>query len=254
MLHLEKLTLSLRVRDRTSFINGTHLDYYILSKMVHLHTFIFDIVTECVMIYAQPELSPDDIRRTFIEKGHHVDCYIDYHYRNIGRCHVYSLPFNMERIRHITHSFPGGMFMNVRVLRMCDDYHSFEHGFFAQISRSFPLLSRLTLCNTTEQKEKPSRQLVKPEELSSIIEYSHLVELNCACVHIDYVEQFLSNSNTRLPCLNKLDVQYEHLVTVTENFTRDTTRINCAKLKHITFDHKVAMVHSKNFYLYFPLL
>ena len=57
-------------------------------------------------------------------------------------------------------------------------------------------------------------------------------------VHIDYIEQFLCDSNTRLPCLNKIYISYEQLLNVTENFTRSTTRINCAKLKHIIFHEK----------------
>ncbi len=223
--------------------------------MPYLHTFIFDIVTEHVNINQHLKPSPDDIRRTFIERGYSADCYIDYDYIGSGRCHVYSLPFEMDCIYYITHGFPGGIFRNVRALSLRDFSHSFEHEFFARIARSFPLLSRLTLYNRTEQKEKPLHQLVKPEEASSMIEYSHLVELYYNHdVHIDYVEQFLSNLNTRLPCLSKLHVKYEQLVTVTENFTRNTTRMNCAKLKRIKFDNEVKTVHSKDFYLYFPLL
>jgi hypothetical protein len=246
--YLEKLTLSLRVGKKNSFIDGTYLDNYILSQMLHLHTFHFDIVTEYVSIDGkQPKPTPDDIRRTFIARGYHVDCYIDYQFYNSGRCHVYSLPFQMERICHITHSFPGAMFINVRVLRMKDYDHPFEHTFFAQISRSFPLLSRLMVANIKEQREKD-------EEKSSIIEFSHLVKLAYGGVHIDCVEQFLSDSNTRLPCLNKIYIPYEHLVNVTENFTRNITRSNCAKLKHISFGRKMAMVYSKDYHLYFPLL
>jgi hypothetical protein len=150
-----------------------------------------------------------------------VKCYIyiDYHHNNIGRCHVYSLPFNMERIQHITHSFPVGRFMNVGVLRMFDYFHSFKHNFFAQIPRSFPFLTRLTIWNTIKQKKKSLHQLVKSEEILSIMEYSHLVELTCTFGHMDYVEQFLFNLNIRLSCLSNLHAQYEHLVTVTANFT-----------------------------------
>ncbi len=254
MSHLEKLTLSLRAHDQAKFIDGTYLNNYILSKMPHLQKFIFDIVTAYVQIDQQLKPSSDDIRRTFIQKGYHADCYIDYHFKDMGRCHVYSLPFHMERMGEITHSFPGGMFMNVHVLSMVDYFHSFEHDFFAQISRSFPLLRRLTVCNQIEQKERPSHQLVRPEQASSIIQYSHLVELDCAYVHIDYVEHFLSSLDTRLPCLSKIHVQYDHLVIVTDNFTRNTTSMNCAKLKLINFKDKVSTVHSKDFYLYFPSL
>ncbi len=119
----------------------------------------------------------------------------------------------------------------VRVVRMKDFYHPFEHKFFAQISRSFPLLSRLMLFNAKEQKEEH-------EEKSSIINFSHLVEFACHNVHIDYVEQFLYDSNRRLPCLNKIHISYRDLVSVTENFTSSATSMNCAKLKHILFDQK----------------
>ncbi|CAF1498670.1 unnamed protein product [Rotaria sordida] len=254
MLHLEKLTLSLRIRDRNTFIDGNYLHKYIVSQMSHLHTFIFDIVTENVMGNQLLRPSVDDIRRTFIEKGHCVDCYIDYHYNSIGRCHVYSLPFNMERIYNITHKFPGGMFMNVRVLCVFDYDRPFEHDYFVKISRSFPLLCHLRIINKMPQNDKWPRQLMKPEEAFLIIEYMHLVQLSCIGAHVDYVEQFLCNLNTRLPCLSELHVNYEHLVTVTENFTRNATRMNCSKLEHITFPRKTGIVRSKNFYLYFPLL
>jgi hypothetical protein len=256
MSHLEKLILSVRIRHRNSLIDGTYLDEYIRCHMHHLHTFYFDIVNEFVTINEQLGTS-DAIRRTFNQRGYDVDCYIDYSHSDRGRYHVYSLPFNMDCMHKITNSFPGGIFMNVRLLQMYDDVHPFEHDFFAQISRSFPLLRRLILDNEKEQKEKTSNQLMKSEQASSIIEYSHLVELNFTTVHIDYVEQFLFNLNTRLPCLSKLHVQYEHLVTVTRNFTRNATGINCTKLKHIILNDEVATVPSKppkDFYLYFPSL
>ncbi|CAF3535389.1 unnamed protein product [Rotaria socialis] len=254
MLNMEKLTLSFRVRRRNSFIDGIYLTDQAINYMSHLHTFIFDIANDNTIINAHSKPSSDDIRRTFIERGHHVDCYIDYHTDKIGRCHVYSLPFTMERIHYITSRFPSGMFMNVRVLRVCDIDRSFENTFFAKISCSFPLLSELTVSNTTERLEKPSHQWGKSKEASSIIEYSCLVKLIVLDVHIDYVEQFLSSLNTRLPCLNKLHIRYEHLATVTENFTRDATRINCEKLKCIIFEYDLHLVQSRDFYLYFPFL
>jgi hypothetical protein len=250
MSHLEKLTLSLRVTQRTLFIDGTHLENSISGQIPHLHTFIFDIVNEHVIINEEVSPSFDDIRRTFIQRGYNVDGYIDCQkYSNTmwSRCHVYSLPSNMEYIQQISHSFPGGMFMNVSVLCMRDEYGSFEHSFFAKISHSFPILRRLMIQNKIEQKEKS-------EERSSIIEFSHLVELDCIHVHINYVEQFLSDLNTSLPSLVKLHVRYEHLETITENFIRNATRTNCTKLKSIKFDDETTMVHSKDFYLYFPLL
>ncbi|CAF1409157.1 unnamed protein product [Adineta steineri] len=258
MSNLEKLTLSLSVRRRNSFIDGIYLTDEICSSMPHLHTFIFDIVSYDTIFYVHPKPSSDDVRQTFIENGYHVDCYIDYctdiMTDGLGRCHIYSLPFTMEHIQYISSRFPGGIFGNVRVLRVVDTKRSFGKTFFAKISRSFPLLTRLTVSNTIEQVEKPSWRLKKFNETSSIITYPHLAELVLSDIHIDYVEQFLFSFNTCLPCLNSLDIRYEHLTTVTENFTRDATRMNCAKVKRIVFNRVIHLGQSRNFYLYFPSL
>jgi hypothetical protein len=254
MLNLEKLILSFRARRRTSLIDGTYLTNEILNYMPHLQTFEFDIASENRTMNVFPEPTSEDIRRTFIERGHHVDCYIDYNVDESSRSHIYSLPFTLERIHFITSKFPGGMFMNVRVLRVCDMQRSFEKIFFAKIARSFPLLRRLIVFDLIERLEKPWYQLKKSQETSSIIEFSHLAELILQDVHIDYVEQFLSSANTSLPSLTALTVQYEHLKVVTKNFTRDATRINCAKLKYIFFGKVIHLAQPRNFYLYFPCL
>ena len=254
MLNMENLTLSFRVRRRTSFIDGIYLTNEVFSYMLHLRTFMCDIVSDETIINQNIKPSPDDIRHTFIQNGHHVDCYMDDYTKEIRRCHVYSLPFILEHLQHITSRFPGGTFANVRVLRLRDINRSFEHTFFARIARSFPSLNRLTVLNTTEQIGRPLRQWRKSPEASSIIEYPHLVELYLFNAHIDYVEQFLSSMNTRLPCLYKLWVRYEHLISVTNNFTRDSTRINCAKLNRLIFVETLHLVQSRDFYLYFPSL
>ncbi|CAF2932684.1 unnamed protein product [Rotaria sp. Silwood2] len=43
------------------------------------------------------------------------------------------------------------------------------------------------------------------------------------------IEEFLNNTKIRLPHLMKLTVNYDQLIIVTENFTRDVTRLNCTK-------------------------
>ena len=78
MSQLEKLTLSLIVYDRTSFIDGTHLVNNILNKMSYLHTFIFNIITEYITIDEELLPTPDDIGRPLIQRGYNVNCYIDY--------------------------------------------------------------------------------------------------------------------------------------------------------------------------------
>ncbi|CAF3672654.1 unnamed protein product [Rotaria sp. Silwood1] len=125
MSQLEKLTLSLYAHGRTSFIDGTHLNNDIIRKMPYLHTFIFDIVTEDIII-------------------------------------------------------------------------------------TFPLLEDLTVLNTVNQKKR-SNKLDEHEQTFSIIEYSHLMTLDLIMSHGDYVKQFLFNTNTRLPRLSTLSIDYENL-------------------------------------------
>ena len=45
-------------------------------------------------------------------------------------------------------------------------------------------------------------------------------------------------------------LDYEHLVIVTENFTRDATRQNCIKIAHLTFNRLI--LQSKEMHSYFP--
>lgn len=248
MTQLEKLTLSLNVDQRRTFIEGTHLNKMILSQMSHLKTFIFDIVTHTV-INDENLKTIDDIQSTFVQN---VDGYIDYYQNGTGRCHIYSCPFTMEYLHDITNNFPGGIFMNVRTLFIFDGIRPFEHDFFKRISHSFPLLNSLTVFNSKQQNEKQTRQLYNDEKIFSIIEFPRLSQLNLKDAHFDYVEQFLLDTNTHLPYLDQLKIQYEHLVNLTENFTNNVARVNCAKVKHLLLDKKI--IYSNDFFLYFPLL
>jgi hypothetical protein len=252
MSQLEKLTLSLCVTDRRSFIDGTQLNNDILKKMPLLQSFIFYIVTEDVQMNTELLPSCDDIRRTFVQSGYHMDCYMDYYRTEKGRCHIYSLPFAMERMHTITNNFPGGLFMNVRRVYVCDNF-PFEHNFFARISLSFPLLDSLKISNWCSQRKKFTQQPGEPDQTGLIIIYSHLVKLSFELVDIDYIKQFLVDSNMRLPRLNKLHVDYNQLKAVTDGFTSAASRTKCAKLKHITF-HTTAKEYSKKFCRYFPSL
>jgi len=153
----------------------------------------------------------------------------------------------------VSNNFPGGLFMSVRKLQLYDFFLPFEHDFFARLSQAFPLLNILNVINVNKQKKKLTRQQDEHEQTSSIIEYPHLMHLLLHCVHIDYMKQFLFESNARLPCLNKLSAQYEDVMTATENFTSDAARANCAKLRHITLYSKPT-VYPENFHDCFPSL
>jgi hypothetical protein len=249
MSALEKLTISLCTENRTTFIDGIHLNNEIRSRMSNLSTFIFNILTFNVNFSEDNRPSTDDIRRTFIQETS-FDCYVDYNRRGLGRCHIYSLPLPLTYLQAITNKFPGGQFIHVRIVTLFDTMRPFEYEFFERISRSFPLLKRLTVFNHLEQKG--TWQCLDHEHASPIVKYSHLTELDLDYAHIDYVEQFLTNTRIYVPHLHVIHVQYEHLTTVTKNFTNNMTLLNCAKVKRVVTEE--VMVHSKDFYLYFPSL
>ncbi|CAM4819617.1 unnamed protein product [Rotaria magnacalcarata] len=81
-------------------------------------------------------------------------------------------------------------------------------------------------------------------ELYSVIEYPHLRSLDVRFAHICYVKQFLHESNTRILNLTELKIEYHKLQVVTDNFTRQATRLNGIKIKQLTIDK--AIVHTKD--------
>jgi hypothetical protein len=254
MSRLEIFTLSLVVGDRTSFIDGTHLNNDILSKMPHLRTFTCDIVTEHVIMDKELLPTTDDVRYALIQRGYNVDCYIDYYdARGMGRCHIYSLPFTMERLHRLTNNFSGDRFMNVRRLTVGEAFRPFKYDFFVRISEAFSLLKELSVLNWNSQTKTQLSQLDEYNQISSILEFSHLIILDVCMCHIDYVKQFLFDSNTRLPCLNTLHIAYDNLLSVTQNFTNNAVRVKCSKVRHIFFD-SIPMIYPGNFYDYFSLL
>lgn len=51
--------------------------------------------------------------------------------------------------------------------------------------------------------------------------------------HVDYAEQFLYDKKTSFPALVNLEIEYELLIIVTNNFSNDAVRLNCTKLKRL---------------------
>ncbi|CAF4174561.1 unnamed protein product, partial [Rotaria magnacalcarata] len=100
------------------------------------------------------------------------------------------------------------------------------------------------------QQHKRTSQLNATDQISSIVEFPHLTNLRISSRCIDYMEQFLIDTNTRLPHLVELNSLHEHLVIVTDYFTRDATRRNCVNVENLIFNK--LLVHFRDFYLYFP--
>ena len=72
----------------------------------------------------------------------------------------------------------------------------------------------------------------------------------------------LNESKTRLPSLQELHVNYDQLRVVTNNFSRDATRLNCVNIEELELytldddddDDELITKQSKEFHVYFPSL
>ncbi|UJR25916.1 hypothetical protein I4U23_007264 [Adineta vaga] len=82
--------------------------------------------------------------------------------------------------------------------------------------------------------EKPQNRKESNENLSRI-EYSSLHEIYIDKVHDNYIEEFLFDTKTYLSNNIELFATYESLERVTNNFTRESIRINCAKIDKLYF-------------------
>ena len=240
MVNLAELTLNITIDDESIFLNGTRINDDFLVYMSQLQKFQFHF---CI----KNELySIEDIQRSFTNIGYeNVQCIAE----SIAVqkvWHMFSVPFVFDYLGFIGNTFPNIVFTGVIDLQV-SDMIPFKHEFFVRISRSFPFLKKMAVSNSKPQ----SPILAQSNSDHSIIEYPYLVSLSLEYAHIDYIEQFLNRTKTSLPQLKKLTVNYDPLLIVTENFTRETTRLNCMKVKHLAVDKM--LVHSQEFYTYFPL-
>ncbi len=233
MSNLKKLALNLHIdcREIEVFVDGNNLKKNIISHMPRLNDFVFNI-RSIISLHNQMYLpSNEDIQRTFTSfKNHQVISRVDYFSKDkSGHCHIYTYPYTMTYYENITNNFPGGLFKNVYDIELLDE-RSFEHTFFIRIAQAFPFLKYLTISNRHPQNDKTQDV--------SIIEYPHLITLHLLSVHEDYAEQFLFDTKTCLPSNINLIIDHDLLERVTHNFTRDATRINYSKVKHVQFHLK----------------
>jgi hypothetical protein len=251
MSNLEELTLKISNEDRTSVVDGIVIHNQILVHLARLHKFNFHIRTSTYLNYVEHRLSNDDIQQTFMNIGYqHVRCILYYIDRRVV-CHVFSLPFMFDRLDYIGNRFPPIVFTHVTKLMVYDRF-PFKHEFFIRLAQFFPFLKDLLIRNDKGQSYKSGNVNSDLNQLYSVVEYPYLDSLCVYDCYIDYVEQFLNETKTRLPRLRKLTVMYSVLIMVTKHFTRDTTRLNCAKVKQLII--KTPVNHLKRFYTYFPSL
>ncbi|CAM4741141.1 unnamed protein product [Rotaria magnacalcarata] len=253
MSNLEKLTLYLPIKGRNRVIDGTYVQHDILDYMPQLHSFIFYICTYVETVDLFYKLSNEDIQQTLTNIGQqHVTSIVNYIDSHRAACSIFSLPFQFDYLKNLGNKFPNIIFSYVTHL-LVQDTDPFEHEFFMRIARSFPLLKHLRIFNVESQVLDGLITFSSDNcQLHSIIEYHHLTILNVQYAHRDYVEQFLNETKTFIPCLTEFEFSVDHLKTVTKDFTREETQRNCAKVKRIF--PRGSLVYSKDFFLYFPSL
>ncbi|CAM4804807.1 unnamed protein product [Rotaria magnacalcarata] len=236
MFNLQKLYLQLEIDSYKEFIDGNDLKENIINYMSQLNNFTFNIR----VIKHSPNLmnlpSNEYIQHTFKDfKYNQISSCIGYYQeRGYSYCHIYSYPYRMHYYFNITNNFPGGLFQYVRKVSLYDE-QPFEYEFFLQIAQSFPFMKDLSIINDKPQRNKLSRKSKKinNQDLSIIIKYPYLINLNLFEAHDDYIEQFLVDTDMYLLNNTNLSVHYEALKRVTENFTRHATQINCEKLYRV---------------------
>jgi hypothetical protein len=242
MTNLEKLSLYIFVGQRT-FLDGNYLKNDIINHLPRLNKFTFNI-RSFIYNYDQANLlSNEYIQDTLKGLGdiQVISCVDYFPNERSGQCHFYSYPYTLTYYEYITNNFSGGLFKCVREVSLFDKC-PFEHEFFIRIAHAFPLLKNLSVINQTPQKQKNEHLL--------IIEYRHLTELCFIGSHDDYIDQFLVDAKTCLPKNIRLFVEYDSLKRVTNNFTRDATRVNCCKINYVYIYDEFQI--SKRFTNYFP--
>ena len=226
MLNLEKLDLYLVVSCKNGFLDGNHLKENLLNHLTKLNQLTFNIRSTIRLDNQTNTLSNEDIQSTFKDfANNRILSSVDYFSQmKQGQCHIYSYPYRWKEYHQITNHFPGIISKYVREISLLDE-QSFEHDFFLQISKSFPLLRKLTLINEKAQKNKNHHL--------SITEYPHLSYLSLMDAHDDYIEEFFLQTNTCLPDNLHVTVDYQGFKRVTQDFTSNATRNNCQKLRSL---------------------
>ncbi|CAF2208551.1 unnamed protein product [Rotaria magnacalcarata] len=252
MPNLEKLCLNV-ICDKKTFTDGNELKQNIINHMPRLERFEFYI---CSGIAVRNQIylpSKEDIQHTFRDfKDDQVISYVDYFQEDpYSFCHIYLYPDQLKYYYNVTNNFPGGLFTCVRQISLYDD-RPFEHEFFLRIAESFPILKMLSLKNSKPQNNKLHRESKNDNQNFSIIKYPYLTNLTFYFAHDDYIEEFLVDTNICLPDnAVHLNIDYEALSRVTHNYTRDKTRINCAKLGSLCLNDRRLPNYAKD---YFPLV
>jgi hypothetical protein len=220
--------------------------------MPQLHSFTFYICSYVDTVSLSYKLTSEDIQQTLTNIGQDATGIVNYGYADITACSIFSLPFQFDYFEDLGNNFPNIIFSYVTRL-FVEDIHPFKHEFFIRIARSFPLLEYLRIFNNISPILHDCMTFSSDNsQFYSTIEYSRLTTLDVSYAHEDYIEQFLNETKTYIPCLTELGVIIRVLKVVTKDFKSEETRRNCAKVK--TLLTTGSFEYTEDLCLYFPSL
>lgn len=244
MVNLEMIYLEF-LHQTNSLLNDNILQKYCTDRMPRLNKLTCNIVS--IIHPTDPRVpSNEEIQRTFrtLEDNSIIVSTYRFIKQKLLICHMYTLPYTSTIHHIVTLDFSGEMFKSVRVASLVDD-RPFEHHFFLQIARAFPFLEKLTLCNNEQQ------QNIRIQYPTII--YRRLFEIILIKVHADYIDQFMNSKKICLLNGVELQVKYQLLRQVTDDFTSDQTRNNSSKIRSLKLigEEKKEDLH-ENITQYFP--
>jgi len=220
MTNLEELSLCFV--NECQIVDGDNLEENIINHMSKLNKFTFNIGSLVRFVDENNIPSNEDIKKTFENFNNIIISNIDYFpKKNLFYYHIYSYPYTWNIYYYITNNFSGGLFKSVREISLFDE-HPFEHDFFLRITQSFPFVNKINIHNYEAQENNHHEQ--------RIINYHHLINIDLAEAHEDYLDEYLNEKKTCLLNNIHLRVHYDRLKKVTNNFTRDAIPINCSKI------------------------
>ncbi|CAF3742844.1 unnamed protein product, partial [Rotaria socialis] len=220
MINLEELNLHLVVYCEKRFIDDYDLKRNIISHLLQLNKFVFNIQSRLPLNDQAYLSSNEHCQRSFngFKNNKIISCVDYFPDRKEGHCHIYSYPYPAKYYEYITNNFQDGLFKYVREVSLYDE-RPFEHEFFIKIAKSFPFMEKLTVYNNKPQMNKFDERSKDDNRHLSVIQYPYLRLLDLFDAHDDYAEQFLLEFKTCLPIKLDLHVYFSTLRRVTHNFT-----------------------------------
>ncbi|CAF2941966.1 unnamed protein product [Rotaria sp. Silwood2] len=231
MLYLEKLTLYLCIACQGAFIDPIYLLHEFTMYMSRLYSFNFYLSTENNTNDLIHYLSNNDVKRNHTNIGHQEVLDMVCFSVNTATYHIFTLPFEFAKLMSVGNIFPNIIF-NYVIELWVHDVVPFEYEFFVRISKAFPLLKHFYVsifASLSFNTEVSSPNI----ESCEVVKYPHLTLLDIRRTNINYVEQFLNETITHLPCLSELRVVYEELRIITNDFTRKATQRNCVNVRRL---------------------